>query len=147
MQPDLCALFHSFVGTVWQLVGKIDGVGAAIGRLQQRGKKIVYVTNNSLRSDDEYRTKFAQSDIAAKVVSGSSRRFRGILHGIMFGFFLKEDVMHPALATIHYLQREKFKGLVYTIGSPVFRQTIAKAGFETIEGVSLCSYNSSYALF
>lgn len=57
-------------GTVWQLVGKIDGVGEAIAKLQQRGKRIVYVTNNSLRSDDEYRTKFAQSGIVANVVSG-----------------------------------------------------------------------------
>lgn len=111
-----CCLFGTAIhnqGTVWQLVGKIDGVGEALQRLQRRGKKIVYVTNNSLRSDDEYRSKFQQSGITARV----------------------EDVMHPALATVHFLQREAFKGLVYTIGSPVFRQTIADAGFQTIDGV------------
>lgn len=99
---------------MWQLVGKIAGVDVALARLQRCGKKVTYVTNNSLRSADEYRTKFQQSGIVASV----------------------EDVMHPALATVHYLRREGFKGLVYTIGSPVFRQTIADAGFQTVEGVS-----------
>lgn len=45
--------------------------------------------------------------------------------------------MNPAVAAIYYLKQRNFKGLIYTIGSPVFRKAIKDAGFETIDGVSV----------
>lgn len=45
--------------------------------------------------------------------------------------------MHPAIAMVEYLKQCNFKGLVYTIGSPVFRSIVQAAGFKTIDGVCI----------
>lgn len=44
-------------------------------------------------------------------------------------------MIHPAIAIVDYLKQRNFTGLVYTIGSPVFRSIIQAAGFKTIDGV------------
>lgn len=59
------------LGTVWKYEGVLDGAGKAICRLEEHGKQIIYVTNNSLRTDDEYLAKFKESGIVPNIVGNS----------------------------------------------------------------------------
>lgn len=123
---------------MWQFNGILDGVGKAIGRLEQIGKRVIYITNNSMRSDDEYQKKFLDSGIVAEMVY--IKHFDAATTGIIYiqlNFVLSQDnVMHPAVSTVEYLRQRNFTGLAYTIGSPVFRSALQAAGFNTIDGVT-----------
>lgn len=46
----------------------IEGVGDGVAALQQLGKKILYVSNNSTRPDHDYLLQFNNSKIKAKIV-------------------------------------------------------------------------------
>lgn len=48
---------------MWLREKPIDGVGAAITKLQQNGKNIAYVSNNVMRSPKSIDEKFSESGI------------------------------------------------------------------------------------
>lgn len=62
-------VFVLFTGTVWQFTDLIEGAGAGAGALKDKGKSIVYITNNATRTEEEYMTKFEKSEINATFVS------------------------------------------------------------------------------
>lgn len=47
----------------------IEGAGAGIKALQDKGKRFVYSSNNAARTEDKYVAKFAESEIKATFVS------------------------------------------------------------------------------
>lgn len=47
----------------------IEGAGAGVKALQDKGKRIVYATNNAVRPESEYMMQFEKSEINATFVS------------------------------------------------------------------------------
>lgn len=56
-------------GTIWGLLDLFKGASDGINALLQKGKKIVYVTNNAMRTNDQYMQQFKKLQINAKIVS------------------------------------------------------------------------------
>lgn len=99
--------------TLWWYRKQIPGVPEAIKLLEENGKRLCYVSNNSFISKDTYREKFAGIGVRIK----------------------EEDLVYPVLALIQYLEEIKFKGVIYCIGSNIFKDHLRNAGFEILDGV------------
>lgn len=99
---------------MWNRYDPIEGVGAAIGALKSLGKHVVYVSNNSIRSYENYRKLLQQMG-----------------HDVD-----KVDVIQPVTSVIKYLKSINFEGLIYAIGTEPFLDDLRNAGYEVIHGVS-----------
>lgn len=80
-------------------------------------KSLAYVSNNSFLSRQKYEEHFANL-------------------GINFDY--DKDLVHPAAATVAYLKKLQFQGIVYVIGSEPFKAVLEDAGIEFISMVSSC---------
>ncbi|KXJ84480.1 hypothetical protein RP20_CCG004826 [Aedes albopictus] len=101
-------------GVVWNLYGPIEGVGSAISALKSQNKRLVYVSNNSVRTLPNYRDQV-----------------RKLGHEVD-----DEDVVHPVVSVIKYLKSIDFKGLIYAICAQPFLDALRDAGYEVIHGPS-----------
>uniref|UniRef100_A0A8D8HH00 Phosphoglycolate phosphatase 2 n=1 Tax=Culex pipiens TaxID=7175 RepID=A0A8D8HH00_CULPI len=99
-------------GVVWNLYGPIEGTGQAIGALKAAGKRVVYVSNNSVRPLENYQ-----------------EQIRKLGHEVT-----EEDLVHPAVSIVRYLKSIDFNGLIYAIGSNAFLKTLRDAGYEVLSG-------------
>ncbi|XP_038120969.1 phosphoglycolate phosphatase 2-like [Culex quinquefasciatus] len=99
-------------GVVWNFYGPIEGVGRAIGVLKDAGKKVVYVSNNSVRTLENYKEQVHK-----------------LGHGLA-----EEDLIHPAISVVRYLKSINFQGLIYAICAEPFLKLLKEAGFEVITG-------------
>lgn len=98
-------------GTVWDLVhGKIAGAGAGLAALRALGKRVLFVTNNSVRTDAEYLESFRADNITATMA----------------------DVLHPPSVCVETLRARRFDGLVYAIGMGNFRMYLERAGVRLV---------------
>lgn len=61
-------------GTIWYLARVIEGAGAGVKALQDKGKQFVYSSNNAVRTEEKYVAKFAESEIKATFVSEYSKK-------------------------------------------------------------------------
>lgn len=59
------------LGTIWDLSSPIAGADEGVAALQQHGKRIVYLSNNAVRSAEKYEAKFKESNIPATFVSSA----------------------------------------------------------------------------
>lgn len=102
-------------GCIWSLLAPIAGAGEGLLALQQRmHKRIIYVSNNSVRSVQNFR------DQLQKV-----------------GLQLDETcLVNSVIAIVHYLRKRAFQGLIYVIGSVEMRWRLSHEGFEVIFGVT-----------
>lgn len=60
-----------FKGTVWDLVGPFEGASGAVDNLKDIGKRVVYVSNNSSRTEEEYDDRFRKFNFNANFVSNN----------------------------------------------------------------------------
>ncbi|XP_053673797.1 uncharacterized protein LOC128724058 [Anopheles nili] len=100
-------------GVLWLLGDVFPGVEKAIQALRTIGKRVVFVSNNSSRTMDDYR---------AKVIKLTD-------HTVEDG-----DIIHPAKIVIEYLREQKFDALCYVIGSSNFKSCLREAGFQVLDG-------------
>uniref|UniRef100_A0A4Y0BP02 4-nitrophenylphosphatase n=1 Tax=Anopheles funestus TaxID=62324 RepID=A0A4Y0BP02_ANOFN len=101
-------------GVLWTVFEPIQGAGIALQLLQKHGKRVKFITNNSVRSFATYRQQL-----------------------LTLGVDVKEaDIIHPARSIVHYLQAQRFEGLIYCLGTENFKATLRQAGFELIDGPS-----------
>ncbi|XP_019527239.3 uncharacterized protein LOC109399255 [Aedes albopictus] len=105
-------IFTDCDGVLWNRYEPIEGVGAAIGALKSLGKHVVYVSNNSIRSFENYRKILQQMG-----------------HDVD-----KVDVIQPVTSVIKYLKSVNFEGLIYAIGTEPFLADLRNAGYEVIHG-------------
>ncbi|KAJ1733017.1 hypothetical protein LPJ61_001762 [Coemansia biformis] len=110
-------------GVIWNGTTLVDNVPAALDMLRRRGKRLVFVTNNSAKSRRDYVAKFARLGIQASA----------------------EEIFSSAYATAVYLRDvAKFDAgkKAYVVGGSGIRQEledvgIAAIGHEDTDSVSL----------
>ena len=95
-------------GTIYLGDKLIGDVVNTLSLLRSAGKKLVYLTNNSSRSDEEYRKKL---------------NARGILDE-------NDDVYTSARATIEFLNAEHKRSSVYLAGTDAVKKDFADAGVK-----------------
>ncbi|XP_053675487.1 uncharacterized protein LOC128725745 [Anopheles nili] len=100
-------------GVLWTLRDLFPGAEKAIRALRTNGKRVVFVSNNSVRTMDDYRTKV--NKLTDHTVDDS-------------------DIIHPAKIVIEYLRERKFDALCYVIGSSNFKSCLREAGFQVLDG-------------
>ncbi|XP_055680892.1 uncharacterized protein LOC129788675 [Lutzomyia longipalpis] len=99
-------------GVIWNIFGSIPGTGAAINAMEGVGKRVVYVSNNSIRTDEAYEKRI--TDIGAT--------------------YRQENLVHPIHSIIRYLKKINCQGLIYHIGIAHTGNLLRAAGFNVIEG-------------
>lgn len=99
-------------GVLWNFTGPIPGVDTALKLLRAHGKKLAFISNNGMRTMKEYKKKFQLLGIDA----------------------MEEEIVHPALTTVHYLKSIHMQDAVYCIGTEVFKDYLRKAGFQVLDG-------------
>lgn len=104
-----------FSGVLWTEAGVIPNAGDGFNALKLGGKKVIFVTNNSVRSPKDYKSKFSDAGVD----------------------FNPEEMVHPLTSIIDYLNITKFEGPIYCIANEVFKKAIKDAGFNVIEDVSI----------
>jgi glycerol-1-phosphatase len=100
-------------GVVWIGREMVLGAVEALGELQGAGKQIVFVTNNSVKQPAEYAARLRNAGIPAsddRVLTGGAATAR-----------LAAEKTGPG-------------GTAFVIGAPGFKQTVAEAGLELLEG-------------
>uniref|UniRef100_A0AAG5DII4 4-nitrophenylphosphatase n=1 Tax=Anopheles atroparvus TaxID=41427 RepID=A0AAG5DII4_ANOAO len=100
-------------GVLWMLKDPYEGVAESIKELRNNGKKLVFVSNNSVRTMDDYRAKLEKvTDYTVE----------------------EEDIVHPAKVVIAYLKERGFDSLCYVIGSKHFKKCLRDAGIQVLDG-------------
>ncbi|XP_058123562.1 uncharacterized protein LOC131294736 [Anopheles ziemanni] len=100
-------------GVLWLLQGPFQGVDVSIRELRKAGKKIAFVSNNSVRAMDDY---------------------KGKLDKLTDFTVTEEDIVHPAKVVIAFLKERGFDSLCYVIGSKHFKKCLRDAGFQVLDG-------------
>ncbi|CAD7090532.1 unnamed protein product [Hermetia illucens] len=99
-------------GVMWELTGPIRGSGDGANSLQEAGKDIYFVTNNSNNTDEVYIKKFMD-----------------------IGFELDlNHIIHPVRTMISYLKKQHFNGVIYCITAKAVENALKKAGFRVLSG-------------
>uniref|UniRef100_A0A182LYK2 4-nitrophenylphosphatase n=1 Tax=Anopheles culicifacies TaxID=139723 RepID=A0A182LYK2_9DIPT len=99
-------------GVLWNFTGPIPGVDKALQLLRADGKKLAFISNNGMRTMEEYQKKFHSLGIDAH----------------------EEEIVHPALTAVHYLKSIQMRDAVYCIGTEVFKDYLRTAGFKVLDG-------------
>ncbi|XP_073835489.1 uncharacterized protein isoform X2 [Musca autumnalis] len=99
-------------GVIWHnLYEIIPGASDAIQYLRENGKKVVFLTNNSISSTKDQLKKFSESNIHVE----------------------EHDLIHPAKTISDYLKNKNFQGLILCFASSAFKQHLRDSGFEVVE--------------
>ncbi|CAK4103624.1 unnamed protein product [Aphanomyces euteiches] len=95
-------------GVLWRGNAAIQGAKEAIALLRSRGKKVVFVTNNSTKSRDTYVNKLVGQGIPAAV----------------------GDIVTSASACAAFLKKMDVQGKVYVVGEEGLAAEVSAQGFE-----------------
>jgi len=102
-------------GVIWVGAEAVPGAAATITRLQERGKRVLFLTNNSTRTRQEYVTKLSKFGIKCS----------------------KSDIYSSAYAAAAYIESQSFSGTVYLIGEDGVAQEIEDAGIGIVRAKDL----------
>ncbi|KAF0688091.1 Aste57867_20252 [Aphanomyces stellatus] len=105
---QLDAFLFDCDGVLWRGDAAITGAKEAIALLRSRGKKVVFVTNNSTKARDTYVKKLVGQGIPASV----------------------EDIVTSASACAAYLKKTNVQGKVYVVGEAGLATEVSAQGFE-----------------
>ena len=97
---------------LWYVLEPIPGVAESIDLLKKAGKKFAYISNNSVRPWESYKSLFdaLKTDVE------------------------KDDVIHPALSVVKYLKSINFDGPIYCIAVQIFKDILIDEGFTVVDG-------------
>lgn len=108
---------------LWLVVGPIKDAGAGFSLLQQAGKSLRFISNNPMRSDEDYITKLASLGI----------------HNLS-----SNDFIHPDKTIQRYLSSDPKYKRVYLITASPLKNALRGSGFIVEDGVSFKeNHNSS----
>lgn len=100
-------------GCIWNLMSPIEGAGDGLQSLERLFKRIIYVSNNSVRSVANFRGQLQKAGLQ----------------------FEESNLVNSVIAIVHYLRKTSFHGLIYVIGSGEMRNRLRDEGFNIIYGV------------
>lgn len=86
----------SFTGTLWDLVSPFEGVSEVLQSMKENGKRVVYVTNNATRSEQQYDDRFEKYNFNANFVS--------FLIKLLFRDFININLPRKTMSFIRALQ-------------------------------------------
>ncbi|KVI01134.1 phosphoglycolate phosphatase 2 [Cynara cardunculus var. scolymus] len=111
---SLDAFLFDCDGVIWKGDTLIDGVPQTLEMLRSKGKKLVFVTNNSTKSRRQYAQKFQSLGISVT----------------------EEEIFSSSFAAAMYLKVNKFppEKKVYVIGGEGILEELKLAGFTGIGG-------------
>ncbi|XP_055383168.1 uncharacterized protein LOC129613215 [Condylostylus longicornis] len=98
-------------GVLWLIIGPIKNSGLALNLLKDAGKTCHLVSNNCLRSENEYYDKLTQMNV--KNIS-------------------EIEVVTPIKSVINYLKKINMRKPVYTIADKYFNECLEKSGFKVL---------------
>ncbi|XP_029734354.2 uncharacterized protein LOC115269659 [Aedes albopictus] len=99
-------------GVVWHFTGPIPNVDKALQLLKQKGKKLAFISNNGMRTMEEYKQKFLKLGIPSHEL----------------------EIVHPALTTVRYLKAINMQDAVYCIATEVFKDYLRNEGYVVLDG-------------
>uniref|UniRef100_T1PGZ1 Haloacid dehalogenase-like hydrolase n=1 Tax=Musca domestica TaxID=7370 RepID=T1PGZ1_MUSDO len=105
-------VFSDIDGVVWNVANIIEGSGEGFNALRDAGKKLTFITNNSVRPEEQCLEKLKKVNIEIDA----------------------NDLIHPSKSIIEYLKSIKFEGLIYAIASESIKNALRKEGFQIIDG-------------
>ncbi|KAF9821072.1 hypothetical protein SFRURICE_001007 [Spodoptera frugiperda] len=118
-------VFSDCDGVIWAKTA-LPGVGKFFSLMKKHGKKIHFVSNNSLRSRENYERRFKDAEIE---------------NGC-------ENLTVPAIAIAEYLKSVNFNKKVYSISCPETNNVLKSYGFEIKEGPDVgTDYYEDYVLY
>ncbi|KZC08050.1 PREDICTED: 4-nitrophenylphosphatase-like [Dufourea novaeangliae] len=95
-------------GVLWYVDRPINGAIETLKRLQDLGKRVYLVSNNSTTSFDRYNEKVRSGGLELK----------------------PEQMISPSTVIAWYLKKINFRDEAYVIASPAFRETLRDAGIR-----------------
>lgn len=107
-------VFSDIDGVIYNLDTEVPNASQAYAALERAGKRLTYVTNNSVRTSEKTVRRFAKSNLQVA----------------------PQQIWHPAQTLVYYLRSIKFEGLIYIMASPQFKAVLQEAGFQLLDGVS-----------
>lgn len=96
-------------GCVYRGDKLIEGADSTIRALRERGRKILFLTNNSTKTPEEYASKLRRLGIEAS----------------------PSEILTSATATATYMRRFE-KGLCFVVGERALREALIGEGFELV---------------
>ncbi|XP_013115800.1 glycerol-3-phosphate phosphatase [Stomoxys calcitrans] len=105
-------VFSDIDGVVWNVTEVIDGSSAGFQALRDVGKKLTFVTNNSVRPEEQCLAKLKKTGIEIDA----------------------DNLIHPGKSIAEYLTSIKFEGLIYAIASNSIKDLLRNEGFQVKEG-------------
>lgn len=97
------------------LLGDIEGAGEGFTALQKAGKSLKFISNNAMRTDDEYLTKFSGLGI----------------HNIK-----PDDLIHPDKTIVKYLKSKPQYKNIFTMVGPLLNKVLKDNGYNILEKVN-----------
>lgn len=97
-------------GVIYVEDSLIKGAKEAIGALREKDKSIIFLTNNSTKTREEFKDRLSNLGISTK----------------------KSEILNPAHATALYLSENFEEATCYVVGERGLKFEIEKAGFETV---------------
>ncbi|KAJ1971696.1 hypothetical protein H4R35_005112 [Dimargaris xerosporica] len=129
-------------GVLWHDKFVIDGVTETLARLRHKGKRILFVTNNSTKSRDAYLKKFQSLGIAAskQTSAGLVKLTKQFMNACtLSGLFIdvrQEEIFGSSYATATYLAKvNKLPAdkKVYVIGESGIKEELTSQGIPVLE--------------
>ncbi|XP_023164838.2 pyridoxal phosphate phosphatase [Drosophila hydei] len=105
-------VFSDIDGVIYNLDTEVPNASQAYAALERAGKRLTYVTNNSVRTSEKTVRRFAKSNLQVA----------------------PQQIWHPAQTLVYYLRSIKFEGLIYIMASPQFKAVLQEAGFQLLDG-------------
>ena len=97
-------------GVLWVNSGVVPGVPETLNKLRKMGKKIIFATNNSTKSREEFLAKLRSLGYVAQI----------------------DELFPTSYSTALYLQSINFQGKAFIVGSSGIAKELAKVGIESI---------------
>lgn len=98
-------------GVCWDFIGPIPGVDDAL-QLLKKTKKLAFISNNGMRTMEEYKQKFLKLGIPSHELA----------------------IVHPALTTVRYLKAINMEDAVYCVATQVFKDYLRSEQFTVLDG-------------
>ena len=106
----LSTFFLDMDGVLYLGDTPIDGAVKAVAYLRKKGKKIVFMTNNSAYTRGMYVRKLARMGIPAR----------------------ESEIITSAYATVLYLRKHSPRARLYVVGEPGLKKELKRGGFEVL---------------